>query len=109
MMSDLEIYRAAQATIQAYGDGAGLHAAQRADALSFKQRHFSVLPKPIFVCVRRPSYAFHMPWEEILFGLAVFSMIMMTSSSMWSRRGLSILLYFAWYWTWLILGVEYIV
>ena len=33
MLDDLEIYRAAQATIQAYGDGAGLHAAQRADEL----------------------------------------------------------------------------
>ena len=33
MISDLDIYRAAQATIQAYGDGAGLHAAQRADEL----------------------------------------------------------------------------
>ncbi len=33
MLSDLEIYRAAQATIQAYGDGAALHAAQRADEL----------------------------------------------------------------------------
>ncbi len=32
-LSDLEIYRASQATIQAYGDGAGLHAAQRADEL----------------------------------------------------------------------------
>ncbi len=31
--SDLEIYRAAQATIQEYGDGAGLHAAQRADEM----------------------------------------------------------------------------
>ncbi len=28
-----KIYRAAQATIQVYGDGAGLHAAQRADEL----------------------------------------------------------------------------
>ncbi len=27
MISDLDIYRAAQATIQEYGDGAGLHAA----------------------------------------------------------------------------------
>ena len=33
MLSDLEIYRAAQATIDQHGDGAGLHAAQRADAL----------------------------------------------------------------------------
>ncbi len=33
MLSDIEIYRAAQATIQAYGDDAGLHAAQRADGL----------------------------------------------------------------------------
>ena len=33
MLSDLEIYRAAQATIDQYGDGAGLHAAQRADEL----------------------------------------------------------------------------
>ena len=33
MTSDLEIYRAAQATIQAYGDGAGLHAARRPDEL----------------------------------------------------------------------------
>ena len=33
MLSDLEIYRAAQATISRYGDGAGLHAAQRADEL----------------------------------------------------------------------------
>jgi len=31
--SDLEIYRAAQATITRYGDDAGLHAAQRADEL----------------------------------------------------------------------------
>ncbi len=31
MLSDLEIYRAAQATISRYGDG--LHAAQRADEL----------------------------------------------------------------------------
>ncbi len=33
MLSDLEIYRAAQATIDQHGDGAGLHAAQRADEL----------------------------------------------------------------------------
>ena len=33
MLSNLDIYRAAQATIQQYGDGAGLHAAQRADEL----------------------------------------------------------------------------
>ncbi len=33
MFSDLEIYRAAQATISRYGDGAGLHAAQREDEL----------------------------------------------------------------------------
>ena len=33
MLSDLEIYRADQATIQRYGDEAGLHAAQRADEL----------------------------------------------------------------------------
>ncbi len=33
MLSGLEIYRAAQATISRYGDGAGLHAAQRADEL----------------------------------------------------------------------------
>ena len=33
MLSDLEIYRAAQATIQQYGDEAGIHAAQRADEL----------------------------------------------------------------------------
>ena len=33
MLDDLKIYRAAQATIQTYGDGAGLHAAQRADKL----------------------------------------------------------------------------
>ena len=33
MLSDLEIYRAAHATITRYGDGAGLHAAQRADEL----------------------------------------------------------------------------
>ncbi len=32
-ISDLEIWRAAQATIDQYGDGAGLHAAQRADEL----------------------------------------------------------------------------
>ena len=32
-MDALGIWRAAQATIQAYGDGAGLHAAQRADEL----------------------------------------------------------------------------
>ena len=33
MLSDLEIWRAAQATIDQYGDGAGLYAAQRADEL----------------------------------------------------------------------------
>ncbi len=33
MLSDLDIWRAAQATIDQYGDGAGLHAAQRADEL----------------------------------------------------------------------------
>ncbi len=33
MISDLDIYRAAQATIQEYGDEAGIHAAQRADEL----------------------------------------------------------------------------
>ncbi len=33
MISDLEIYRAAEATISRYGDGAGLHATQRADEL----------------------------------------------------------------------------
>ncbi len=33
MMSDVEIYRAAQAAISQFGDGAGLHAAQRADEL----------------------------------------------------------------------------
>ena len=33
MLSDLEIYRAAQVTIQEHGDSAGLHAAQRADEL----------------------------------------------------------------------------
>ncbi len=33
MLSDLEIWRAAQATIDQHGDGAGLHAAQRADEL----------------------------------------------------------------------------
>ena len=33
MLSDLEIYRAAHATITRYGDGAGLHAAHRADEL----------------------------------------------------------------------------
>ena len=33
MISDLEIWRAAQATIDQCGDGAGLHAAQRADEL----------------------------------------------------------------------------
>ena len=33
MFSDLEIYRAAQATISRYGDDAALHAAQRADEL----------------------------------------------------------------------------
>ncbi len=32
-LSDIEIYRAAQATIQEYGDGAAPHAAQRADEL----------------------------------------------------------------------------
>ncbi len=32
-MDDLDIYRAAQATISRYGDGAALHAAQRADEL----------------------------------------------------------------------------
>ncbi len=33
MISDLEIWRAAQAAISLYGDNAGLHAAQRADEL----------------------------------------------------------------------------
>ncbi len=33
MLSDLDIYHAAQATIQVYGDDAALHAAQRADEL----------------------------------------------------------------------------
>ena len=33
MLSDLEIYRAAQATIGRYSDDAALHAAQRADEL----------------------------------------------------------------------------
>ena len=33
MTPDLDVWRAAQATIQRYGDGAGLHAAQRADEL----------------------------------------------------------------------------
>ena len=33
MTSNLDIWRAAQATIWQYGDGAGLHAAQRADEL----------------------------------------------------------------------------
>ncbi len=33
MLSDLETYRAAQATITRYGPGAALHAAQRADEL----------------------------------------------------------------------------
>ncbi len=33
MLSGLKIYRAAEATITRYGDGAGLHAAQRADEL----------------------------------------------------------------------------
>ena len=33
MFSDLEIYRAAQATISRYGDEAALHAAMRADEL----------------------------------------------------------------------------
>ena len=32
-LSNLEIYRAAHATISRYGDGAALHAAQRADEL----------------------------------------------------------------------------
>ncbi len=32
-MDEPEIWRAAQATIKAHGDGAGLHAAQRADEL----------------------------------------------------------------------------
>ncbi len=31
--SDLDTYRAAQATIEAHGEGAALHAAQRADEL----------------------------------------------------------------------------
>ncbi len=34
MLSNLEIYRAAQATISRYGDEAGIHAAQRADELT---------------------------------------------------------------------------
>ncbi len=33
MLSDLDIWRAAQATIKRYGDEAGIHAAQRADDL----------------------------------------------------------------------------
>ncbi len=33
MLSDLEIYRAAQATISRYGDDAVLHATQRADEM----------------------------------------------------------------------------
>ena len=33
MTSNLDIWRAAQATIQQYGDEAGIHAAQRADEL----------------------------------------------------------------------------
>ena len=33
MISDLDIWRAAQATIDQHGDGAGQHAAQRADEL----------------------------------------------------------------------------
>ena len=33
MTSDLDILRAAQATIKAYGDATALHAAQRADEL----------------------------------------------------------------------------
>ncbi len=33
MISDLDIWRAAQATITRYGDNAALHAAQRADEL----------------------------------------------------------------------------
>ncbi len=33
MILDLEIYRAAQATVARYGDDAALHAAQRADEL----------------------------------------------------------------------------
>ncbi len=33
MTSNLDIWRAAQATIQAYGDEASIHAAQRADEL----------------------------------------------------------------------------
>ena len=33
MLSDLEIYRAAHATITRYGDEAGIHAAMRADEL----------------------------------------------------------------------------
>ncbi len=33
MISDLDIRRAAQATITRYGDEAGIHAAQRADEL----------------------------------------------------------------------------
>ena len=33
MLSDIEIFRAAQATIQEHGDEATLHAAQRADEL----------------------------------------------------------------------------
>ena len=33
MLSDLEIWRAAQATIDQYGDGVGLYATQRADEL----------------------------------------------------------------------------
>ena len=60
-----------------------------------------------YACVCSSSYAFRMPWAEILFGLDVFVMMTMTNRWMWSRRGLS--LYFAWYWTWLVLGVEYVV
>ena len=62
-----------------------------------------------YACVCSPSYAFRMLWEAILFGFGVFFMMTMTSPWMWSRRGLKICLYSALYWTWLVLGIEYVV
>ncbi len=47
MLSDLEIYRAAQATISRYGDGAGLHAAQRADELMATRRTAPRTDEPV--------------------------------------------------------------
>ena len=49
MLSDLEIYRAAQATIQEYGDGAGLHVLLHSSKIVTPQ---SLIGHP---CERRPG------------------------------------------------------